>query len=57
MLMGSGIFVERRGFSAVRVPRQRNADLFQRDVLRLAAVLAAVRAIGMGLAHATSTVM
>ena len=57
MLMGSGIFVERRGFPAVRVPRQRNADLFQRDVLRLAAVLAAVRAIGMGLAHATSTVM
>ena len=57
MLMGSGVFVERRGFPAVRVPRQRNADLFQRDVLRLAAVLAAVRAIGMGLAHATSTVM
>ena len=57
MLMGSGIFVERSGFPAVRVPRQRNADLFQRDVLRLAAVLAAVRAIGMGLAHATSTVM
>ena len=57
MLMGSGVFIERRGFPTVRVPRQRNTNLFQRDVLRPAAVLTAVRAIGMGLTHATSTVI
>ena len=56
VLMRARIFVERGGFPAVRVARQRDADLFQGDMSGLAA-FPAVRALNLSLTHATSTVI